>query len=421
MNAHDSSHLIATLWRFDFFIDTTLTNKLDGKVMRVLKSGEPSDNPLMYYNASIEIDGQIFNGSVLLGSEATAEDSAILRLVESDIPHLFDINSNPIRQAIASIPAHIVKRYEELIQSDIKSCPCGEIVAQMDSVFRTELFTRLVISRLQRKCELVEKIHTEGVAYWGQTMYSMLFRAMGDHKNQNAFLRLSEIVPYPIISRERGNGNNVEIILIGASGLLQRYFGSSHTRQIQRDFEYLARKHSIVPMKGGEWNLTGINPNNHPFLRISQLASFVSHTDFIFDQLIKCRTADDIQALLGNGEGHVSEYWESHFTPDKRSTKRPKKIGKSKINLLGINFAVPVIFAYGRYMRNEELQEQALDMLESLEAESNYITRHWCSKGIELRSSFDSQAVIELENDFCAKHDCWRCPIGRREIKKVLK
>ena len=47
-------------------------------------------------------------------------------------------------------------------------------------------------------------------------------------------------------------------MLFGASGLLRRYYWDEHTRVLQQDFEYLARKHSIRPMMGGEWAMTGI-------------------------------------------------------------------------------------------------------------------------------------------------------------------
>ncbi|MBE6209519.1 MAG: DUF2851 family protein [Rikenellaceae bacterium] len=418
MNALDHSHLIATLWRMGYFVNTTFTGE-QGENIVIQKAGEESDNPLIYNNACICIDGKTCMGNVMLGSAVEDCTSAILRLVEESVPRLMSLEGELIPQAVVTIPQEISTRYEELINSDIKECPCGKIVAAMDSLHKTDLFTRLVVSRLQRKCHVVERAYIEGHSNWCQAMYAMLFRAMGDHKNQEAFQLLANKVPIHILSRERGNGNNVEIMLVGASGLLKRYCSSSHTRQIMEDFAYLARKHSIVPMRGGEWVLKGINPNNHPLLRISQLAAYVSNTNFIFDKIIACRNADDIQALLGSGEGKVSEYWQTHFTPNKRTSRRPKTLGRDKINLLGINLAVPLIFAYGRYLQNEETKERALDLLEKLKVESNYITRHWTAHGVTLSSSFDSQAVIELENSFCANHNCWKCPIGRKEIKKA--
>jgi hypothetical protein len=362
----------------------------------------------------------MYSGEVLLGSASEVSESAIIRIVECDAPQLLKLNGEPIPQISVELPEDVVKRYQELILSNIKSCPCGKIVADMDSLHRVDLFTRLVISRLERKCGVVDNTFDRSYMNWSQTMYSMLFRAMGDHKNQDAFQTLAATVPYTALSRERYNGNNVEILLIGASGLLNRYEGDSHTRQIKGDFEYLARKYNITAMMGGEWTLSGINPNNHPIVRISQLAAYFSNTDFIFDKLRGCRTAEDIHALLGSGAGRVSEYWEGHSIPGNRTPRKSKTIGHDKINVLGINFAVPLIFAYGRRLQNEDIKEQALDLLESLEVENNSVTKHWSGHGVVLKSAFDSQAVIELENSFCKGHECWHCPIGRREIKNAL-
>ena len=277
------------------------------------------------------------------------------------------------------------------------------------------------MERLQRKCGVVESINEENYTDWNQTMYAMLFRAMGDHRNQAAFQLLANRVPYHVVARERLQIENVEALLLGGSGLLRRYAGDEYTRRIQSNFEYLARKYSIRPMMGGEWTLTGINPNNSPIMRIIQLAGYVSRTDFIFSKLMACRTVEDIHKVLGGGAGCVSEYWEEHFAPGKASPRRSKKLGNTKINLLAINFVVPLMFAYGRALQSEEIKEMALDILEQLPPESNYITKHWTARGVSVANAFDSQALIQLENEYCAARGCWRCHIGRGEIKKSLK
>lgn len=392
----------------------------DGRPVLVLSQGEPTECAERMVNARVVIDGVVHCGGVVIGSATPWEESVVLRVTECECSQMFDMDGRVVPQVVVPIADSVRGCYERLVDSSVEDCPCGEVVARMDDLRRTDLFTRLIVERLQRKCGVVESLFVQSDSDWNQTMYAMLFRAMGDHRNQAAFQQLAQTVPYHVLVRERASVECVEALLLGGSGLLRRYAGDEHTRKMQSDFEYLARKYSIRPMMGGEWTLSGINPNNSPVMRIVQLAGYVSRTDFIFDKLLKCQTAEDINHLLGGEGGRASGYWDEHFAPGKSSPKRSKRLGDSKINLLGINFVVPLMFAYGRYTESEELKERALDLLESLKLESNYITRHWSGRGVSLRSAFDSQAVIQLEREYCELRGCWKCHIGRGEIKKSL-
>ena len=418
MTRSDHSLLLSALWRMGLFVGEPFVGA-DGESIVVLSQGEATERPERFAGARVVIDDVVHCGDVAVGCDAPTEEAVVLKVVECDTPRSLDMAGVLIPQLRVTVPESALNRYDQLVEG-VGECRCGEVVAQMDALRRTDLFSRLVVERLQRKCGVVEDVFKTCDEDWNQTMYTMLFRAMGDHRNQAAFQQLARAVPYYVLSRERGSIDNVETLLLGSSGLLRRYFGDEHTRHIQQDFEYLARKHSITPLRGGEWTLVGINPNNSPIMRIVQLAGYVSRTDFIFSKLMACRTVEDIHRVLGNGEGRASEYWERHFAPGKNTSRRTKRLGDTKINLLGINFVVPLMFAYGRSLEREDLKERALDLLESLKAESNYITRHWSSRGVPLNNAFDTQAVIQLENEYCVGRGCWKCHIGRGEIKKSL-
>jgi hypothetical protein len=87
------------------------------------------------------------------------------------------------------------------------------------------------------------------------------------------------------------------------------------------------------------------------------------------------------------------------------------------LDLLLINTAIPMLFAYGRYQGNEQLCDRAFGFLEQLKAESNHIIRMWSECGIDVRSAADSQALIQLKNHYCDKKDCLRCRIGYEYLK----
>ena len=83
-----------------------------------------------------------------------------------------------------------------------------------------------------------------------------------------------------------------------------------------------------------------------------------------------------------------------------------------------INTVIPMLFAYGRHRHDEKLCDRAFNLLEELGAEQNHITRMWSECGLSVRSAADTQALIQLKNEYCDRKDCLRCRIGYEYLKK---
>ena len=170
-------------------------------------------------------------------------------------------------------------------------------------------------------------------------------------------------------------------------------------------------------MEPADWKLTKIYPNNHPILRLSQITTFLTHTQNVMDRMLECRTSDDVQRLFGC---ETRPYWLTHYTPASDIQKSvSKRIGRTKSDLLAINLVVQMQFAYSEYTGNEKLRSRALSLLESLPAEKNSIISQWNSYGLLARSAFDSQALLQLSFEYCRERRCEECPVGRRILAKV--
>jgi len=76
-----------------------------------------------------------------------------------------------------------------------------------------------------------------------------------------------------------------------------------------------------------------------------------------------------------------------------------------------------MLFAYGSYHNEEKYKQKALRWLEETPAESNFITKGFSQLNIENRNSFDSQALIELKNEYCDQKRCLDCSIGNAILK----
>ncbi len=83
-----------------------------------------------------------------------------------------------------------------------------------------------------------------------------------------------------------------------------------------------------------------------------------------------------------------------------------------------INAIAPVLFFYGIYHDENKYKDKALKWLESTGAEANSITKGFQKLGIENKNSFDSQALIELKNEYCNKKRCLDCAVGNAILKE---
>ena len=54
---------------------------------------------------------------------------------------------------------------------------------------------------------------------------------------------------------------------------------------------------------------------------------------------------------------------------------------------------------------------------EKIAAENNSITNGFVNLGIDNKNAFDSQALIELKNEYCTKKKCLSCSIGNSLLK----
>ena len=88
------------------------------------------------------------------------------------------------------------------------------------------------------------------------------------------------------------------------------------------------------------------------------------------------------------------------------------------IDSIIINTVVPLLFCYGHFYDENHFKQKALEWLEGLRPETNVITRGFTDAGIDNKSAFDSQALLELKNSYCDKKKCLDCGVGNILLKK---
>ena len=77
-----------------------------------------------------------------------------------------------------------------------------------------------------------------------------------------------------------------------------------------------------------------------------------------------------------------------------------------------INSIAPLLVAYGKAKDDQRFVDRGVQLLQETGAEENNILQAWEALGLKSTTAFDSQALIELHNNFCIRRRCLDCNIG---------
>ena len=131
----------------------------------------------------------------------------------------------------------------------------------------------------------------------------------------------------------------------------------------------------------------------------------------------KVKEADSVNEIKKWFDVTANDYWHYHYRFDETSSFRKKKLGTAMVDNIIINTVIPVLFAYVSYHDEERYKQKAIKWLEEVSAEQNSITKGFMHLGIENKSAFDSQGLIELKNEYCNQKKCLDCAIGNAILK----
>ena len=116
----------------------------------------------------------------------------------------------------------------------------------------------------------------------------------------------------------------------------------------------------------------------------------------------------------------AADYWDTHYRFDQATERKSvKRIGRMQADSLIINAWTPLLFVYGETHGQQQYKEQALHLLQQLPAENNAIVRRFAPAGLVPENAAESQALIQLYNNYCSGRRCLDCSIGHNIIKKL--
>ena len=262
------------------------------------------------------------------------------------------------------------------------------------------------VERLMRKYNFINSVYNSKKKEWYQTAYMMILRTMDAGANKEVYFRLGEQIPFIWILRELQSITSIEALLLGGAGLLDICPDDDYINKLREQWQHLSKKYRLSSLHHSEWHFTKIRPINHPVLRLAQVAMLLHNREFLIDQILECQTVDDIVELF---ETEASEYWHSHFLVKKNLASIPKRLGREKSLLLGINLVVPLQFAYSFFIGQQHMRQRAFNILDAIPAENNRYIRAWKLQGVMPINAFESQAIIQIATEYCQKGRCEEC------------
>ena len=155
-------------------------------------------------------------------------------------------------------------------------------------------------------------------------------------------------------------------------------------------------------------------PDNFPTIRLSQLANLYHSQQNLFSKINSLSSLKSTYELF---QITASEYWQNHYQFDKESPMKQRKLSKSFIDLIVINTIIPIQFAFAK-SQGKEISEDLIQLLNEVVAEKNAIIEKFTSFGIQSKTAFETQSLLQLKNEYCNKSKCLECVIGSELMKK---
>ena len=85
--------------------------------------------------------------------------------------------------------------------------------------------------------------------------------------------------------------------------------------------------------------------------------------------------------------------------------------------MLLINTIIPIKFSYAK-SQNEDINETILKLLQQIPSEKNSIISAFNSLKQVSKSALQSQALLQLKEEYCNKNKCLQCAVGNALIIK---
>lgn len=393
-----------------------------GKEIIILNPGELNkDSGPDFFNARIKLGEIILAGNVEVHIKASdwlkhkhqndkSYDNIILHVVyENDIELKQNTSNNvEILEIKKLLSPAIINEYTCLISSK-QTIACHNQLTSVNDLKFTSWLQRMFIERLEYKVTYIQDLFQSYNGDYVQTFYTVLLRNFGFKVNAFPFELLSKQLPVTILLKHADNLLQLEALLLGTSGLLERQMEDKYVLKLQNEFEYLKNKYRITPLEKKLFKFSKLRPANFATLRLAQIAKLIHLQPGLFSAPQNYNTYDKIKNCF---KISLEGYWKNHYNLDGNKIEKELHLGESSVSNIVINTFSNFFFFYYKRNGNPEFENAAFELMEKCAFEKNSKTKLFLQKKAQLKSAAESQALINLHDNYCSKRKCLHCGVA---------
>ena len=416
------------IWQFQYF-DKRELKTTQGEPIEIIHQGIANGNAGPdFLNTKVRIGKIDWAGNIEIHTKASAwydhghdVDAAyanvVLHVVWANDKPVFreDGTPMPTLELGGRVDQSLIGRYKKLVENP-GTIPCEKTFVEVSDLVKFSMLDKALMQRLEQKAGQVLQLAKANVNDWEEITYQVIGRNFGFKINYEPFFQLVNAVERKVLLKHSDNLMAMEAILFGQAGFLDFGMKDEYFKTLQREYQVLSSKYGLAHYKLNQamWRFLRLRPANFPTIRIAQFSALYFNHNNLFAKLMEAGSENHLRALFAVSP---SAYWHGHYRFGRAAVGSISKMGKESVDNLIINSVAPLLVAYGKFSDDQVLIDRAVSFLQRVPAEKNKITRLWSGLGLYPRSAFDSQALTELYNNFCAKRRCLACNIGVEILK----
>lgn len=415
------------IWKFQYYNEKQLLTT-NGDSILVINPGIHNQNQGPdFTEAKIKINDTLWAGNIELHvnsshwnlhnhSADSNYNNIILHVVWNHDIEIKDAGENnlPTLELQSRVSKLLIEKYIQLMETP-QFIACEKLTHNLSELSLTSWKQRLVAERLLAKSKYVFETLNQTRFHWEEAFWLLIAANFGLKVNSEMFKKIAESLPLNILAKHKNSIIQIEAMLFGQAVLLEGDFADKYPAMLQKEFVFYRKKYQLKPVDG-ELFFLRMRPANFPTIRLAQLAMLIHNSQHLFSKIKETELVSEVKKMLSV---EANDYWHYHYRFGEEAEYKVKRLGKQMTDNIIINTVVPILFSYGLHHEDEVYKEKAIRWLEEISPEKNSITQSFERLNYANNSAFDSQALIQLKNEYCEKKFCLQCAIGNSLFKKL--
>ena len=416
-----NERLLQYIWQLQCYNRSSLVTEEDEPLQIIYPGTFNTNQGPDFLNAKIKIGATTWVGSIELHINSSDwknhkhdgdknYNNVVLHVVwQHDIDLQLAFPTLVLQDKVSKL---LLNKYDELMKAP-GFIPCEKNIKSINEITWTSWKESLLVERLMEKTKQVFTFLKKNNNHWEESFWWMIAKNFGLKVNTETFLAIAQSIPVKVLAKHKNQIHQLEALLFGQAGLLDIVFEEDYPKLLQKEYRFLKKKYALRTIPASLIFLR-MRPANFPTVRLAQLAMLIHETEHLFSKIKEVVSLKLIKNLLNIT---ANDYWHYHYVFDETAAFKKKKLGDQMMNNILINTIIPMVFAYGKHQDEEEYKHKALKWLEEIKAEKNTVIKGFEKLRIDNKSAFDSQALLQLKNEYCDKKRCLECAVGNKLIK----